>query len=75
MCVLCVGKGPYRDFFYKFRISFEGFLLSFFSDLLPVGNYRFKSNRPSGASGDEVKELHETAKICISNPAEPIFAK
>ena len=40
-----------------------------FSALLPLGNYKFKSNQATGASGVEVKMV----KICSSNPAGPFL--
>ena len=61
-----------RIFWFSFR--HEGFLLRFFSALLPLDNYKFKSNQKSGASGIEVKQLLETAKICGANAGGPFFA-
>ena len=48
----------------------KGFCSGFLA-LLPLGYFEFKSNQPSGV---EVKQLLETAKICVSNPAGPFFA-
>ena len=50
-----------------FRISFgmKAFC-SGFSALLPLDNYKLKSNQPFGASGVERKHLLETAKVCGS---------
>ena len=46
----------FLDFF-----GMNGFC-SGYSSLLPPDKYKFKSIQPSGASGEEVTELLETAK-------------
>ena len=40
-------------------------MISLFDCYDPLGNYKFKSNQPSGV---EVKQLPEMAKSCGSNP-------
>ena len=52
----------------------KGFCSGFLA-LLPLDNYKFKTNQISGASGVEVKQLLETAKICGAYPAGAFFAK
>ena len=52
-------------------IRLEGFQLRYFQ----LGNYEFKFKKPTSASGVELIELLEKAKVCGSNPAGTCFLK
>ena len=68
----CVPECALRGSFSVFLFVMKG-SAQVFSALLPLGNYKLKSNQISGASGVEVKQLLDTAKSCGSNPAGPFF--
>ena len=68
MCVCVCALTGKRNL--TFFISLEFFRISFRHEGLPLGNYKFKSNQ---ASGVEVKQPLEMAKICASNPVGPFL--